>query len=499
LGAEVDDEQNEVAARTNEDDEPTTPGSPPFLEVFTPPGKKPNGQIRVAQEIAELRREIRELNPATHTSESFDVIYEWFAKRHLPKGSAESFDGRVRNHLLPNIGNLSSKTLAPEVLEDLWLRLEKDLGPQTLNHLRNHGKRIIALATSKAKMWPASAGNPFAQVALRKVPRKHRELLTPEECGELIGAASKTFRCMFAMALYYGQRKNEILGFTRSQIDFKRRTLHLISTKTGVERDVPIVPEFEPLLVAQMEMTSGEYLFALDGRRRRRDDKLQERLASALCAAQVIVGFDHKCRKCGHSIRRLTSKVERCPNDCMKLLPVSVARPIDFHGLRHICASLHRRAGCDPLIIRLLLGHVGGGLSLTDSVYTHFTEEQVREHLSKLSLKKATPPKGGGSSSGSGGSKGAERAQAHGSDVSESTHEIRPSKPRVARSSRAGLIANIQAEKPLDVRDVAKILDVSRTTVHDLIERGLLKAFRVSGQFRIPQAALEEYLLGVLQ
>mgnify|MGYP003140991412 CR=1 FL=1 len=49
----------------------------------------------------------------------------------------------------------------------------------------------------------------------------------------------------------------------------------------------------------------------------------------------------------------------------------------------------------------------------------------------------------------------------------------------------------------LAVKEVAERLNVSPRTIQRLVKAGKLRAYRVGGQLRIPEAALKEMMLGV--
>ena len=49
-------------------------------------------------------------------------------------------------------------------------------------------------------------------------------------------------------------------------------------------------------------------------------------------------------------------------------------------------------------------------------------------------------------------------------------------------------------EQIYTAEEVAQILRVNPRTVHRLIKRGELEAFTISGEYRIPQSALDAYI-----
>lgn len=433
----------------------------------------------IAQQLEAIRNELRDIRQGKHQeSASFGEIWAWFKPRYLPKKSAADFARRVEKHLLPAIKHMTSATLTASVLDEVFKSLESVQGPQSLNHIKNHGSKIIRLAAAKSKLWPADVANPFREIATRDVPKKKRLIPTPEECGRILGVTlSAEKACMFALGFYYGLRKSEVLAFRREYINIEKDTLRLVSTKNSLEREIPILEEFRPYLAAQLATAQGELLFMKsDGTPYRFDTKLKHRLATSLKAARMVSGFRHQCRRCYEKEILSTPDATFCRNDGHKRVAEPIPLSMDFHNLRHVCATLHKKAGCDPLIIQLLLGHKRRGQSITEAVYTHFTDDEIREHLNRMTLRSNS--KAGGGTAQSGGN--------------SSGH--RPSKPVAVGSSPAWLASNLPTKPFHSVREVASFLCVSRATVQLLIGAGKLQAFRVGGQFRITPEALSAYL-----
>jgi integrase len=61
-----------------------------------------------------------------------------------------------------------------------------------------------------------------------------------------------------------------------------------------------------------------------------------------------------------------------------------IERRVTFYDLRHTAATLHREAGCDPLVIRRTLGHASK--NLTDDLYSHVSVAYQAAELSKLCI-----------------------------------------------------------------------------------------------------------------
>lgn len=438
-------------------------------------------------------------------SKPFGVIWEWWKPLYLPGlKSKDSFEGRVRKHLLPEIEKMTSEELTLAVLDGLWLKLDKHaghgghLGPQTLNHLRNHGRRIIRNAID-AGLWPESAGNPFAKLKKRKV-KTRKPMMNVEEAAEFLFFSGDVFQNIFATALYLAMRKNEIRKLEVSDVDLVKRRIRIYSSKVDEERFMPIPDELVPYLSDAIAKTKGKYVFPRkDGVTMRRPDEHWEKaVESALGRAGVVLGWRHKCRRnsikngirCdGYVEEAADNNPRRCPKCRVRLWPIPIPRKITFHGLRRISNTLHQNSGCHRKVAQLLLGHDLESLTTTESVYLEFNEDDMRRELNKLSLKRKTPkPPPPVPDSDLGG----ERADVDGSpanlDTSASGAEGQWFESTIARNNPVNL------PPLLTVGEVAKYLRVSKPTVFRLLDSGGLLHIRVGAQIRIPGNAFAAYL-----
>lgn len=428
-------------------------------------------------------------------SQSFAELWEWWRPRFLKKrASWKSFEGRVRLHVLPKLGGYTSRTLNAGVIEELLDEKLKTRGPQTVSHIRNHISKIINDA-KRCERWPAD--NPVSLVEMKEVKDKMREvrgkkrqMLSPEECYRLIHVMSLKWACLFALAIALGLRKGELLALLKEDLDTRRWLLRVCrsnernTTKNGEERIIPVPEWIQPMLLLQLDMTPGLYLFGgKDGSLRSRDTKLHQVLARGLGRAGIVDGYQLLCRKCGYAGFSHERLDERCPNQCMKLWITPLPIQMTFHGLRHVSSTLHREAECDPLVIQKMLGHTAKGI--TDSVYTHLTEAYCRKELSKLKIEpevKQTSPE----------ANELEVNQVH--TESEVTHSHRPSKPRVVGSSPARRALGLPEKGLFTVSEVAALLRVHPDTVRGFFHSGKLRGFWAGAHLRFEADAVAEFV-----
>ena len=421
-------------------------------------------------------------------------IWTWWKSVYLQGlGSADSFEGRMENHLLPVLGDLTPETLTPAAAEAALTNLKRatvaskdkrkarPVGPQTVKHVRNCGRKVLNDAIRLGK-WKGK--NPF--VGLQNLPKvkrkKHRELLTPAEALRLLGEIRPSLRPLYAVAIYLGARKVEVLGLKQRDVRLDRGVIVIRRPKTGVDSEIPIPDELVPHLKAALLVAQGDFLFSRpDGRPLRGDTKLELILRSALGRANIVYGHDHKCRRCGRMEHHQDATRRPCDRCGMLLWVSAVPRKITFHGLRHVSSNLHRRAGCDPLVIRELLGHEVDGLAVTDTVYTHIDEAYMRVELNRLSLfQQDNPPSGGGAGPLGGGTTG--------------DNSPRPPEPKATGSNPVSRAFFPETPHLLTAREVGAVLRLSVTTVRKMHRSGKLPGVWVGVSLRFVKGEVVAFL-----
>lgn len=273
------------------------------------------------------------------------------------------------------------------------LRPSGPLGPATANKVRSTGRLIIRDAQGNGE-W--SGLNPFDLVQRFREPKRVYDVLTAKEVRKVLPCLREDRRQLAKLVLMVGLRPGEALGLKKLDVDLRRRRLHIhrshgrSQTKTGAERVIPIPEELVATLAAAMENAgASDYVFPRpDGRRQRHDTKLARVLRTALSRAGLVIGYQYSCRRkgCGHREARIHRELELdCPKCGFRLWETCIPRAIRFYDLRHSSATLHRRAGADPMVVSEMLGH---SLNLTEGTYVHLDHEYRRKELNRLRLMK---------------------------------------------------------------------------------------------------------------
>jgi integrase len=317
-------------------------------------------------------------------------LLEWWLDTYSVKlASHERNKLSVRKHLLgSNLAKLRLVEATAGAIEQFLQAKGSNLGPQTVNHLRAF---VMSAFSAARKAGKFSGPNPVRDVARRKVPRRAPAYLRADEVLPVLVAVPSKWRPIFAMAIYSGLRRGEILGLRKQDVDLRARLVTVArsydrdTTKGGRADVIPIAEELVPYLEEAIKRSSSELVFPMaDGTMYSSHTPLEDVLRRAMKRAELVLGYEHVCRRkgCAHKERANDAALRRCPNDGMKLWPKAQLRPIRFHDLRHTTASLLMMAGANPAAVQRILRHQDP--RITTEVYGHLAPDYLRAEIDRL-------------------------------------------------------------------------------------------------------------------
>jgi integrase len=320
-----------------------------------------------------------------------DLAHRWLAVERKRLVEPEN-ERRHIEHLAP-LWELTERVLFPRIVKEHLHKLLREnggkLSASTVNKIRSTGNRIIRDAQENGE-WKAL--NPFAVVNRIPEPEPEYCVLSPGEVRRFLRKLRRDRRREAYVSILLGPRPGELKALQKGDISGRgrlitiRRSNHRNKTKTGKVRTLPVPYRLWPVLMDAIRRSPSHLVFpAADGRMQRRDKRLGRTLRHALVRAGVVTGYQYRCRMnhgCGHEEMRPTKeRGARCR--CGRRFYVHGVPPkIRWYDLRHISATLHTQAGCDPLVIKRALGHAVK--DTTGKTYVHLNWTYMRRELSKL-------------------------------------------------------------------------------------------------------------------
>jgi integrase len=307
---------------------------------------------------------------ADETVEAF-VVDVWLRSKEgrVEQSTLDQYRWAVERHIVPLIGAVRLRDLAPEILDDWIVDLngapegEKPrLGATSTRLVR----KVLSMALEEAVQRGRLGRNP---VALTQPPRAKRATTrkswTVEEAKTFLAANRKhRLYALFHLGLVTGLRRGELLGLRWTDLDLEHGTVE-VAQQLAVVRGRPVMKD--------LKTESSDRILAIG----QRAVEVLEEHRTRQAAEHVVLGLD------ASDVELVfTSEVGGWidPNNLgriMERLAKDAGVPrLTPKGLRHTAQSIGRVVVGDDKIMQERLGHSDIGITL--NTYTHTVSEQHR-------------------------------------------------------------------------------------------------------------------------
>ena len=304
--------------------------------------------------------------------------YENHSKTNIRPTTQETYESRIRLHIIPEIGDIPLNKLTQNDLQQFYGRLKKS-GRKRFTDKYGEGlsDRMVRMchATCRSALEKAVQDglirvNPA--IGCKLPPKKAREMqvLTREELQRfLIQAKFEGYYEVFLLDLATGLRRGELMALQWDDLNFKTGVLNVNKQVYDVRGQLQISTPKTKNSVRKIVLPPAvvevlrEYKKTVDSR---------WMFPSPVKADRPITP--------GVARRRLQTILERA--DCKR---------VRFHDLRHTFATLALENGMDVKTLSAMLGHVSAVTTL--DIYTHITGDMQRAAAASIdrSIGKAEP------------------------------------------------------------------------------------------------------------
>ena len=267
----------------------------------------------------------------------------------------DQYQGVVRNHLEPVLGEIKLRELQPYQIQQLYNSL---LAEGKSNRTVQLVHSVIHRALVVGQQLGLVGRNPASAVTPPKVPQKEMQVLDDNQARQLlIAAQGDRYEAMYYLAITTGLRQGELLGLKWEDIDFSSGILQ-------VKRQLQRVPGkgvrlSEPKTKAgrrQIQLGPESVNQLIIHRRRQDIEREGDRWEEHGLVFPSSVGTPTGQRNLIRSFKRLLKKAG---------LP-----DIRFHDLRHTAATLMLLNGIPLIVVSRRLGH--SKPSVTLDIYGHY-------------------------------------------------------------------------------------------------------------------------------
>jgi integrase len=315
-----------------------------------------------------LRSRLSAIEEGTYTAPTRQTVTEFaerfrtdYSEPRLRRKTRVDYAAMLRNHILPELGDLRLEEITPAVIDRYVSRKVKErrLAAKTIN---NHLRQLHVML-ERAVKWRLLKVNPAGAVDKLRVEESETDTLTPEEVRSIIDHAPPIVALFTLTAVLTGGRSNEVLSLTWDRIDFDKGTLRL---------DRQWTPDgWAPL------------------KSRKRTHALPAELWQALQAHQTASPYNDAddfvfSSRTGRKIDG--RNVLRWFKDAASA--AKITRRVWIHQLRHTAGTRAAEMGLSALEVAAMLGHAQAS---TSERYVHLARGSSREHADQIAARALGP------------------------------------------------------------------------------------------------------------
>jgi integrase len=149
--------------------------------------------------------------------------------------------------------------ITPHLIEQFKVERVKEVSPAATNRALTLLKSMF----NRAIEWDKFDGlNPVTRVKFFREDNHKLRYLEKDEIKRLIDSCEDVIRPLVIVAVNTGMRRGELFNLKWQDIDFNKGIIHLLRTKSGEKREIPMNEAVRTAILASKGSSTSEYVFS---------------------------------------------------------------------------------------------------------------------------------------------------------------------------------------------------------------------------------------------
>ena len=352
---------------------------------------KPKRVSRYADTQEEAVRLLHELSVMRDTApnsftnmtlgEWLDLCLDVYMGHSLKQSTYVSYEGYIRIHLKPSLGDVKLRELTPRLLQQFYnYKAETEgLAPKTIVNINLFLHKALSFAVNEGYI----PSNPASAINLPQGEKPQIEILTRDEQVRLVKASYQhRYGVFIRLTLFTGMRIGEVLGLRWEDLDTQAGLLNIRRTLNRLKKkNRPTAPgESKTEIVIQAPKTQNSI----------RSIPLLPAVMQDLINWKAVQQADRQLAGDAYvdSGMILTNPLggymepRTFKDQYNQILEIAGLRHFTFHALRHTFASRAMEQGMDAKTLSVILGHAS--VSFTMDTYAHVLTSHKVESMALM-------------------------------------------------------------------------------------------------------------------
>ena len=324
--------------------------------------------------LKEIRGYLDDKLPLPSQQKLGDYLLEWLnrdtRRESVTSATWASYEGHIRLHISPVIGNIRLADLQPEHIDKLVSKLKaKGLAPATIRKIRVTLQTAMGEALKRGHV----VRNVVSLTDAPRVPHISRAPLSTDQVKVLFAAVESHRLCaLWKVALATGMRRGELIGLRWEDVDFENRLIHVRAQLIRDRISLKVVRRELKTRNANRVVAMGEGVFKLLQEHRDRQDRERDLEA-------------RRWQESGYVFTAING-APLDPDNILRTFQVLTKNAglptMTIHDLRHANSSFLAMLNIHPRIAQAQLGH--SNFTTTMEIYTHVADEAGRDVAAKV-------------------------------------------------------------------------------------------------------------------